>query len=120
MTLSLLSLDSSNTLGVSCSMPISDLPLAELETFAPEIHLPADFDEFWRSTLAGSRAKWQPPKLVKIDGEITEFDVFDITFSGFDGEPIKAWFIMEIFRYNDHEGGAGHHWRNQVNWLRSL
>ena len=27
---------------------------------------------------------------------------------------------MEIFRFNDHEGGQGHHWINQVNWLRSL
>lgn len=102
-------------LGVSCSMPISDLPLAELETFAPEINLPADFDEFWGSTLAESRAKWQPPKLVKVDGEITEFDVFDVTFSGFEGELIKAWFIsptrskptVAIVEYLGYGGGRG-------------
>jgi len=96
-------------------MPFSDLPLAELETFTPEIHLPDDFDEFWRSTLAGSRAKWQPPKLVKVDGEITEFDVFDLTFSGFNGEPIKAWFItptrskptVAIVEYLGYGGGRG-------------
>ena len=96
-------------------MPISDLPLAELETFTPEIHLPNDFDEFWRSTLAESRAKWQPPKLEKVDGEITEFDVFDVTFSGFDGEPIKAWFItpahskptVAIIEYLGYGGGRG-------------
>ncbi|HEY4898455.1 MAG TPA: acetylxylan esterase, partial [Candidatus Nanopelagicaceae bacterium] len=27
---------------------------------------------------------------------------------------------MEIFRFNDHEGGQGHHWLNQVQWLHSL
>ncbi len=41
-------------------MPISDLPLAELENFRPEIHLPKDFDEFWEQTLTESRALWKP------------------------------------------------------------
>lgn len=77
-------------------MPISDLPLAELETFRPEIHLPQDFDEFWEKTLGVSRAKWQPPKLVKVDYGITAFDVFDMTFSGYQGEQIKGWYILPV------------------------
>lgn len=77
-------------------MPISDLPLAELEVFRPEIHLPQDFDEFWKDTLQASRAKWQPPTLVKVDYGITAFDVFDVTFSGYEGEQIKGWYILPI------------------------
>lgn len=77
-------------------MPIFDLPLAELETFLPEIHLPQDFDEFWKETLEASRAKWQAPKLVKVDYGITAFDVYDVTFTGYEGEPIKGWYILPI------------------------
>jgi cephalosporin-C deacetylase len=77
-------------------MPLSDLPLAELETFQPEIHLPKDFDEFWQNTLESSRAKWQPPVLEKVDYGITAFDVYDVTFSGFEGEAIKGWYITPI------------------------
>ena len=94
-------------------MPISDLPLAELEKFTPEIHLPADFEEFWRSTLASSRAKWQAPTLVKVEAEITEFDIYDISFSGFDGELVKGWLIaptrnkatVAVVKYLGYGGG---------------
>ena len=96
-------------------MPVSDLPLAELEKFSPEIHLPHDFDEFWKQTLAESRAHWQPPVLVKVESEITAFDVFDVTFSGFQGELIKAWYIlpintqptMAVVEYLGYGGGRG-------------
>lgn len=96
-------------------MPISDLPLAELETFRPEIQLPDDFDEFWKRTLEESRAKWQPPQLAKVDFGITAFDVYDVTFSGFQGEPIKGWYILPanskpsiaIVGYLGYGGGRG-------------
>lgn len=96
-------------------MPIADLPLAELETFHPEIHLPEDFDEFWRQTLEESRARWQPPVLVKVDYGITALDVYDVTFSGFQGEPIKGWYILPtnstpsvaVVEYLGYGGGRG-------------
>jgi cephalosporin-C deacetylase len=96
-------------------MPISDLPLAELEKFTPEIHLPADFDEFWVKTLAQSRAKALPPTLVRVEDEITEFDVYDLTFSGFNGEFIKGWLIaptrtqatIAVVKYLGYGGGRG-------------
>ena len=96
-------------------MPISDLPLAELETFRPEIHLPADFNEFWKQTLEESRAKWQPPQLVKVDFGVTALDVYDVTFSGFQGELIKGWYILPtnskpsiaIVEYLGYGGGRG-------------
>lgn len=101
--------------GVPCGMPISDLPLAELEKFQAEIHLPRDFDEFWRQTLAASRSKWQPPTLVKIEDSITEFDVYDATFSGYEGELIKGWLIaptrtrarVAVVQYLGYGGGRG-------------
>lgn len=36
-------------------MPLFDLPLAELETYAPVLDEPADLDAFWARTLAESR-----------------------------------------------------------------
>jgi cephalosporin-C deacetylase len=96
-------------------MPISDLPLAELETFKAEIHLPKDFDEFWNATLESSRAKWQPPTLEKVDFGITAFEVYDVTFSGFESEPIKGWYILPknskpthaVVEYLGYGGGRG-------------
>ncbi len=101
--------------GVPCGMPISDLPLAELEKFTPEIHLPDDFDQFWQTTLASSRTKWQAPTLVKIEEEVTEFDVYDVTFSGYEGEQIKGWLIaptrikatVAVIKYLGYGGGRG-------------
>jgi cephalosporin-C deacetylase len=75
-------------------MPYSDLTLPELESFLPEVHLPKDFDDFWAQTLASSRAKWKPPVLKKIDDGISELDIYDVTFSGFNGEDVSAWYIL--------------------------
>ena len=36
-------------------MPLFDLPLPELETYAPALDEPADLDAFWARTLAESR-----------------------------------------------------------------
>ena len=36
-------------------MALFDLPLPELERYLPELDEPADFDEFWASTLAEAR-----------------------------------------------------------------
>ena len=96
-------------------MPISDLPLAQLETFTPEIHRPSDFDEFWEQTLAASRQLWKPPVLTKVEEGITEFDVYDVTFSGYEGESIKGWLITPqkskaevlVVEYLGYGGGRG-------------
>jgi cephalosporin-C deacetylase len=74
-------------------VPAFDFSLAELRTYRPEIAEPADFDEFWSSTIAESRAVGGDISRVKYDSGLTEVEVFDVTFPGFGGQPIKGWFI---------------------------
>jgi cephalosporin-C deacetylase len=74
-------------------MSAYDLPLAELETYRPVRTEPADFDSFWEETLASSRAAGRPPSFDRMRGPLRTVTVDDVTFSGFGGERIKAWFL---------------------------
>ncbi|QAY72528.1 acetylxylan esterase [Agromyces protaetiae] len=97
-------------------MPRFDLAPAELRAYRPEIAEPADFDEFWRTTLAESRALATPPTLTKIDSPLTLVDVYDVKFSGFGGDRVSGWFIVPagataplptIVEYLGYGGGRG-------------
>jgi cephalosporin-C deacetylase len=97
-------------------MPRFDFPLAELRQYRPKTIEPADFDEFWSSTLAASRALSAPPVLAPYESFLTGFDVFDVEFSGFEGQRVKAWLIVPagaagplptVVEYNGYGGGRG-------------
>ncbi|MEV4754203.1 acetylxylan esterase [Micromonospora sp. NPDC049559] len=73
-------------------MPLFDLPLDQLERYAPVVAEPADFDAFWRATLDEADAR---PVLVDVRPERTDLrlvDTWDVTFSGFGGDPVRAWY----------------------------
>ncbi len=73
-------------------MPAFDLPLADLRRYAPEVAEPADFDAFWRDTLAAAA---EHPVLLDRCRERTGLrliDTWSVTFAGFGGDPIRAWF----------------------------
>lgn len=75
-------------------MPRFDLSLPELHEYRPDVREPRDFDDFWAETLGRSRAAARPPVLERLDVPFTTLDVFDVTFSGFDGDPVKAWLLL--------------------------
>jgi len=73
-------------------MALFDLPLDQLERYAPAVPEPDDFDEFWRATLASASAR---PVLLDARPEPTDLslvETWDVTFAGFGGAPIRAWF----------------------------
>ena len=72
-------------------MALFDLPLPELERYLPELDEPADFDEFWSTTLAEARSFDLGLTVTPADTALTVIDAFDVTFAGFGGQPIKAW-----------------------------
>jgi cephalosporin-C deacetylase len=97
-------------------LPRLDLPLAELQAYAPEVSVPDDFDEFWRSTLADARAVDGPVVVHRMPSPLTTVEVFDMTFPGYAGDPIKAWFLVPagstgrlpaVVEYNGYGGGRG-------------
>ncbi len=75
-----------------------DLPLDQLREYRPPRDEPADFDAFWASTLAASRAKRAAPVLAEVETGLETIAAADVTFSGFDGQPIKAWLLWPAGR----------------------
>jgi cephalosporin-C deacetylase len=70
-----------------------DLPLAELRVYKPDREEPPDFDAFWAETLADARGHALAPVFEPVDAGLTAIDVWDLTFAGFGGQPIKGWFL---------------------------
>jgi cephalosporin-C deacetylase len=81
-------------------MPTYDLELPELEHYRPPLDEPADFDVFWKQTLA---AHHQPPalELVRTRTGLSTVVVDDVTFSGFGGQPVKAWLVRPAGTHED-------------------
>jgi cephalosporin-C deacetylase len=96
-------------------VPLSDLSLAELVDFRPDVEEPADFDEFWAGTIAEARALPQEVTLSPAPGAITELVVEDLTFSGFGGDPVRGWVVRPrgggrrpaIVEFVGYNGGRG-------------
>jgi cephalosporin-C deacetylase len=98
-----------------------DLPLEQLQTYLPPRNEPADFDSFWQQTLQEARAFPLGAKFEMIDAGLALIDVYDVTFNGYDGQPIKGWFFKPrsasgalscIVEYIGYGGGRGlpHEW----------
>ncbi|WP_345713995.1 acetylxylan esterase [Kineococcus glutinatus] len=68
-----------------------DVPEAELRAYRSSVTEPAGFAEFWDGTLAEARAAGGGVRLEPVDTGLVTVDVFDVTFPGFAGEPVRAW-----------------------------
>ena len=77
-------------------MAFFDLPLNELKTYCPAREEPADFDSFWKSTLDEARAFPLNAKFERVDYGLVAQETFDVTYSGFGGQPIKGWLILPV------------------------
>lgn len=97
-------------------VPRFDLSLIELETYRPDVREPADFDAFWSTTLAQSRAVRAAVSVQRATTPLTAFDAYDVTFPGYAGDPIKGWFLVPagasaalpaVVEFNGYGGGRG-------------
>lgn len=97
-------------------MPRFDLPLIDLEQYAPAVREPADFDAFWSHTIAEARRHDAPVTVVPVESPLRLVDVYDVTFPGFAGDPVKAWLTLPagaaqplpaVVEYNGYGGGRG-------------
>ena len=73
-------------------MPLTDLPLAELQSYRAVREEPADFDEFWAETLAGSQEA--PATFERAESPLRAIEVHDVTFAGAGGDAVKAWLAL--------------------------
>lgn len=97
-------------------MPRFDLPPEQLRSYRPDVAEPTDFDEFWQRTLAESRAVAEAPTLTRVDSPLSLVDVYDVEFSGYAGDPVRAWLVVPagasgplptVVEYNGYGGGRG-------------
>ncbi|WP_326701432.1 acetylxylan esterase [Streptomyces sp. NBC_01754] len=98
-------------------MALFDLPLDELRTYRSRSTEPEDFDAFWSATLGEARtheldARFEPRAV----GGLSGVEVYDVTFAGFGGHPVKGWFVIPagataplpvVVEYIGYGGGRG-------------
>lgn len=93
-----------------------DLPLEQLKTYLPHRPEPKDFDLFWQQTLQESNAYPLEAQFTHVDCGMKLVEVFDVTFNGYHGQPIKGWFIIPkesktalpcVVEYIGYGGGRG-------------
>lgn len=75
-------------------MANTDYSLAELEAYRPDPLVPPDFDVFWERGLEAARAAAFPARFEPHDAGLSTLEVFDVTFSGYAGQPVKAWLLL--------------------------
>ncbi len=97
-------------------MAYFDFSLDQLQAYKPDRHEPEDFDAFWQNTLTSARAHDLAPKFEAVDFGFRNIDVFDVTFNGYGGQPIKGWLMLPkqrtgrlpcVVEYIGYGGGRG-------------
>ncbi|WBB77034.1 alpha/beta fold hydrolase [Micromonospora sp. WMMD1128] len=95
----------------------TDLSEAELRQHRSDLQEPPDFDDFWAETLAEARSCGDPVAATPLSTPLTGVDVFDVTFPGFAGQPVRAWLrvprgasepLPTVVQYVGYGGGRGH------------
>ncbi|WP_200933955.1 acetylxylan esterase [Microbacterium sp. Leaf320] len=92
-----------------------DLHVVDAATTQTE---PDDFDAFWAETIAGVRSLPLDLTVTPHATRLTQIDVFDVSFRGFGGTPIRAWLrvprgasgplpgLVQFFGYGNGRGHA--------------
>ena len=71
-----------------------DLPLDQLRTYRSASEEPEDFDAFWAKTLDETRAHPLDARFEPVATGLATVETYDVTFAGFDGQPVKGWFVL--------------------------
>ncbi len=99
-----------------------DMPVEELERYKPTRNEPQDFDVFWEGAVQASQEFALDLQLKEVDYGLAMLKTYDVTFSGYGGQPIKAWFIHPagvdtempcVVNYIGYGGGRGY----PTDWL---
>jgi cephalosporin-C deacetylase len=101
---------------------LADLPLAELVHYLPEVAEPGDFDAFWAGQLSAARDHPLNATFTRTEPGLRHAQVFDVTFAGHGGDPVKGWFLVPyraaepsavVVEYIGYGGGRG----DPLDWL---
>ncbi|MEZ0077287.1 acetylxylan esterase [Planotetraspora sp. GP83] len=90
---------------------------ADLRAYRSPYDAPADFDAFWRNTLDSAADHPLDVTLTPVGTRLRTIDVFDVTFRGFGGHPVKAWLrvprhrsgpLPAVVQFHGYSSGRGH------------
>ena len=97
-------------------MAFYDFPYDQLKTYKPERLEAADFERFWQQTLEEAQAFPLQARFEPLEAGLRTLQVFDVTFNGFGGQPVKGWFLLPaqrsgplpcVVEYIGYGGGRG-------------
>ncbi|MGW0657100.1 acetylxylan esterase, partial [Streptomyces umbrinus] len=97
-------------------MALFDLPLDQLRTYRSASVEPEDFDAFWGKTLQEAREHGLDARFEPVEAHLKNVKVFDVTFAGFGGHPVKGWLTLPawantplptVVEYIGYGGGRG-------------
>jgi len=101
----------------------TDLAEAELRTYRGSALDPADFDDFWKSTLEEAREFDLGVTLSPVETGLRTIDVYDVAFVGFGGTPVRAWLripagatgpLPAVVQFVGYGGGRGNAVENLI------
>ena len=101
-------------------MAFFDFPEEQLRTYTGGAVLPSDFEEFWRTTLDEQLPGDLQIELEKVEIPITAYDVYDLSFLGYDGARIHAWVRVPhadgpqatVVNFLGYSGSRGYPWKD--------
>ena len=94
----------------------TDLAECELREYHGSVNEPVDFDEFWDTTLTEAREFDIGVTVSPVDSGLRTIDVYDVSFSGYGGDPVRAWLripagvsapLPAIVQFVGYGGGRG-------------
>jgi cephalosporin-C deacetylase len=92
------------------------MPLEQLERYRPALASPSDLRQVWDRTLRDARRHSPVLGLEPVDVGLPRVEVADLTFAGFDGQPVRAWWVRPagvaddlpvVVEYQGYGGGRG-------------
>jgi cephalosporin-C deacetylase len=100
-------------------MAAVDLPLAELRTYRRAAVPPPDLAEFWQQTLSEAAAQDLAPTFERVESGLVTVETYDVAFSGFGGDRVRAWLhlpagtvrgsgrLAGVVQFQGYNGGRG-------------
>jgi len=98
-------------------MPLFDMPFEQLQSYQPPREEPSDFDQFWEQTLDEAHQNDLNATFEPADFGMSTVDTYDVTYAGFGGQEVKAWYIVPkntttplptVVEYIGYGGGRGY------------